>query len=210
MAPVVKGKRDYNVSLRQEQAQMTRNRIIDAARRLLLEGTYSAVTMDEIAKEAGVAYQTVYAIFGTKIRLAEAMVDSGFSHLAEALNLLQAARGSADPEIWLRTVARVWRAIYEPCADLLRFTLESGDPALQEHYRQVQESRLGRLKEVVGVLERSGRLRSGLTTKDALDVMWAMTSPDTYTKFVFQRRWQPDRFEEWLASALVDLLLERR
>jgi TetR/AcrR family transcriptional regulator, regulator of autoinduction and epiphytic fitness len=210
MAPVVKGKRDYNVSLRQEQAQMTRNRIIDAARRLLLAGTYSAVTMDEIAKEAGVAYQTVYAIFGTKIRLAEAMVDSGFSHLAEALNLLQASRGSADPEIWLRTVARVWRAIYEPCADLLRFTLESGDPALQEHYRQVQESRLGRLKEVVGVLERSGRLRSGLTTKDALDVMWAMTSPDTYTKFVFQRRWQPDRFEEWLASALVDLLLERR
>lgn len=210
MTGLVKGKRGYNVSLRQEQAQMTRKRIIDAARRLLIEGAYSAVTMDEIAKEAGVAYQTVYVIFGTKIRLAEAMVDSGFSHLAEALNLLQAARGSADPEIWLRTVARVWRAIYEPCADLLRFTLESGDPALQEHYRKVQESRLGRLKEIVSVLERSGRLRSDLTTADALDVMWAMTSPDTYTKFVFQRRWPPDRFEEWLASALIDLLLDRR
>jgi AcrR family transcriptional regulator len=210
VAPAVKRKRGYNVSLRQEQAQMTRKRIIDAARRLLLEGTYSAVTMDEIANEAGVAYQTVYAIFGTKIRLAEAMVDSGFSHLAEALKLLQAARGSADPELWLQTVAKVWRAIYEPCADLLRFTLESGDPALQAHYQQVQESRLGRLKEVVSMLERSGRLRGGLTSADALDVMWAMTSPDTYTKFVFQRRWQPDRFEEWLATALIDLLLERR
>jgi AcrR family transcriptional regulator len=210
MVPVVKRKRGYNLSLRQEQAQMTRKRIIDAARRLLVEGTYSAVTMDEIAKEAGVAYQTVYAIFGTKIRLAEAIVDSGFSHLAEALDLLRAARGSADPEIWLRTVAKVWRAIYEPCADLLRFTLESGDPALQEHYRKVQESRLGRLREVVSVLKRSGRLRTGVTTADALDVMWAMTSPDTYTKFVFQRGWQPDRFEDWLASALIDLLLKRR
>jgi AcrR family transcriptional regulator len=210
MAPVVKRKRGYNLSLRQEQAQMTRKRIIDAARRLLVEGTYSAVTMDEIAQEAGVAYQTVYAIFGTKIMLAEAMVDSGFSHLAEALDLLRSARGSADPEIWLRTVAKVWRVIYEPCADLLRFTLESGDPALQEHYRKVQESRLGRLREVVSVLKRSGRLRTGLTTADALDVMWAMTSPDTYTKFVFQRGWQPDRFEEWLASALIDLLLKRR
>jgi hypothetical protein len=107
-------------------------------------------------------------------------------------------------------VSKVWRAIYEPCADLLRFTLESGDPALQEHYRKVQESRLGRLKEVVSVLKRSGRLRTGLTTADALDVMWAMTSPDTYTKFVFQRGWQPDRFEAWLASALIDLLLKRR
>gem|GEM_PF-4563743 len=66
-----------------------------------------------------------------------------------------------------------------------------------------------RSQEIVSVLEQSGRLRSGLTTTDALDVMWAMTSPDTYTKFVFQRRWQPDRFEEWLASALIDLLLER-
>jgi AcrR family transcriptional regulator len=210
MAPAVKGKRGYNASLRQEQAQLTRNRIIDAARRLLLDGTYSAVTMEEIAKEAGVAYQTVYAVFGTKIQLAEAMVDSGFSHLAEALKLLQGARGSADPEFWLRTVARVWRTIYEPCADLLRFTLESGDPTLQAHYRRVQESRLARLKEVVSALERSGRLRGGLTAADALDVMWAMTSPDTYTKFVFQRRWQPDRFEEWLATALIDLLLKRR
>jgi AcrR family transcriptional regulator len=210
MARTVKEKRGYNVRLRQEQARTTRNRIIDAARRLLVGGTYSAVTMDEIAKEAGVSYQTVYSIFGTKIQLAEAVISEGFSHLAEALNLLQAARGSADPDLWLRTVARVWRAIYEPCADLLRFTQESGDPALQEHYRQVQASRLNRLKEVVPVLEQSGRLRRSLTPADALDVMWAMTSPDCYTKFVFQRKWQPDRFEEWLASALIDLLLERR
>jgi AcrR family transcriptional regulator len=208
MAPAVKGKRSYNFSLRQEQAQMTRQRIIDAARRLLLEGTYSTVTMDEIAKEAGVAYQTVYAVFGTKIRLAEAMVDSGFSHVEEAVKLLQSVSTSADPEFWLRTVAKVWRDIYEPCADLLRFTVESGDPALQEHYRKVQESRLARLKKVVSVLERSGRLRKGLTAADALDVVWAMTGPDIYTKFVFQRKWQPDRFEEWLASALIDLLLE--
>ncbi|HEY8656780.1 MAG TPA: TetR/AcrR family transcriptional regulator [Candidatus Limnocylindria bacterium] len=208
MAAPVKEKRAYNIRLRQEQAQITRNRIIEAARRLLVGGTYSAVTMDEIAKEAGVSYQTVYAIFGTKIHLAEAVISEGFSHLAEALNLLQAARGSSDPELWLRTVARVWRAIYEPCADLFRFTQESGDPELQEHYRQVQESRLNRLREVVSVLERSGRLRSGLTAASALDVMWAMTSPDCYTKFVFQRKWQPDRFEEWLASALMDLLLD--
>jgi AcrR family transcriptional regulator len=210
MAPAVKGKRGYNASLRQEQAQMTRRRIIDAARRLLVEGTYSTVTMEEISNEAGVSYQTVYAIFGTKVRLAEAMLDGGFSHVEEAVKPLQVARTSADPEVSLRTVAKVFRDVYEPCADLLRFTQESGDPALQEHYRRVQESRLGRLKEVVKALDRSGRLRRNLTTTDALDVMWAMTSPDTYTKLVFQRRWWPDRFEEWLATALIDLLLERR
>lgn len=189
---------------------MTRNRIIEAARRLLVAGTYSTVTMDEIATEAGVAYQTVYAIFGTKMRLAQAMMDGGLSHVAEAVKPLQTTPTSADPETWLRTVARVWRVIYEPCADLLRFMLESGDPELQEHYRQVQDSRLGRLKKVISVLEGSGRLRRGLTPDGALDVMWAMTSPDCYTKFVFQREWQPERFEDWLAEALIDLLLEKR
>ena len=64
MAKVVKLKRNYNASLRQEQAQMTRQRILDAARRLLIKGTYSSVTMEDIAQEAGVAYQTVYAVFG--------------------------------------------------------------------------------------------------------------------------------------------------
>lgn len=188
---------------------MTRKRVIDAARRLLVKGAYGTVTMEEISKEAGVSYQTVYAIFGTKVRLAEAMLDGGFLHVEEAVKPLQLARTSADPEVSLRTVARVFRDVYEPCADLLRFTQEAGDPALQEHYQRVQESRLGRLKEVVKALDRSGRLRRDLTTADALDVMWAMTSPDCYTKLVFQRKWKPDRFQEWLATALIDLLLER-
>jgi len=147
MAPGVKGKRSYNFSLRQEQAQMTRQRIIDAARRLLIVGTYTAVTMDEIAKEAGVSYQTVYAIFGTKIRLAEAMVDGGFSHVEKAVKPLQTISTSSDPEFCLRTVAGVWRAIYEPCADLLRFTLESGDPALQEHYSKGPRVTVGSAEE---------------------------------------------------------------
>ena len=209
MARAVKEKRGYNVRHRQEQAQMTRSRIIEAARRLLVAGTYSSVTMDEIATEAGVAYQTVYATFGTKMRLAQAMVEGGFSHVEEAVKPLQAAPRSVDPQTWLRTVAKVWRVIYEPCADLLRFMLESGDPELQKHYRQVQDSRLARLKRVVSVLEGSGRLRSGLTRDGAIDVMWTMTSPDCYTKFVFQRGWSPDHFEEWLGGALIDLLLER-
>ena len=51
-------------------------RTLDAARRLLAEVGYNTVTMDDIAKEAGVAYQTVYSVFGTKLRLAEAMIEA--------------------------------------------------------------------------------------------------------------------------------------
>jgi AcrR family transcriptional regulator len=206
----VKAKRPYNATFRQAQANATRLRIIETARRLLVAGTYSAVTMEDIAKEAGVAYQTVYAIFGTKLQLAQAMVDLGFPHVEEAAKLFDEARGSLDPEVWLRVTARVFRRIFEPCADLVRFMLESGDPALQQRHRQSEESRLRRLREVTDALARGGRLRSGIVEADALDVLWVMTGPDCYWKFVFQRGWTPDRFEQWLGETLIRVLLEER
>jgi AcrR family transcriptional regulator len=206
----VKAKRPYNATFRQAQANATRLRIIETARRLLVAGTYSAVTMEDIAKEAGVAYQTVYAIFGTKLQLAQAMVDLGFPHVEEAAKLFDEARGSLDPEVWLRVTARVFRRIFEPCADLVRFMLESGDPALQQRHRQSEESRLRRLREVTDALVRGGRLRSGIVAADALDVLWVMTGPDCYWKFVFQRGWTPDRFEQWLGETLIRVLLEER
>jgi AcrR family transcriptional regulator len=204
----VKTKRPYNTALRQEQANTTRLRIIQTARRLLVAGAYNAVTMEEIAKEAGVAYQTIYATFGTKLRLAQAMVDQGFPHVVEAAKQFDEARGSLDAELWLRVTARVFRRIFEPCADLVRFMLESGDPALLERHKQSEESRLRRLREVTEALVQGGRLRSGIVVADALDVMWVMTGPECYWKFVHQRGWTPDRFEQWLGESLIRMLLE--
>lgn len=204
----VKETRPYNAALRLEHAQMTRVRILEAARRLLASGSYSAVTMDDIAKEAGVAYQTVYSVFGTKPRLAQAIVEAGWPHVNEALRLIEEARESADPEVWLRTAARISRRINEPCADLVRFMRESGDPALLARYRKGEDERFSQLHEVADLLERSGRLRTGLTPLEALTALWAMTGSDWYSQFVFQRGWRPVRYEEWLGEALINLLLE--
>ncbi len=199
--------RRYNARLRTEQAQMTKLRILETARRLLVEGTYSSVTMEEIAREAGVAYQTVYAAFGTKLRLATAMVEHGFPHVGEAVKLFDAPRASGDPELWLRTAARVFRLIHEPCADLIRFMVESGDPALQRQHREIGQSRLNRLREVAEALAHSKRLRPGLARADALDVLWVMTGPEFYWDFVYRCGWKPKRFQEWLGQSLIDLLL---
>ena len=208
MATDVKQKRSYAAGLRQEQAQVTRLRILAAARRLLSTGSYSTVTMDDIAKEARVAYQTVYAVFGTKLRLAEAMIEEGWPHIDEAMKLVEAVRESADANVWLRTAARITRLINEPCGDLVRFMRESGDPVLQARYRTVEDERFSQLRELADMLERSGRLRSTITSSEALAVLWAMTGADWYSQLVFQRKWSPARYEEWLGEALISLLLE--
>jgi AcrR family transcriptional regulator len=209
MAIRVKRRRTYSTTLRREQAQMTRQRIIEAARRLLISGSYSRVTMDEIAREAGVAYQTVFSIFGTKLRLAQAMVEAGWPHIEAALRLVDGARASGDPEVWLRTMATVSRRIFEPCADLDRFMHESGDPDLLTRYREIQRGRYARLAELGPLLEQSGRLRPTLSPAEAVSIVWAMTGPDYYIQYVFERGWSPGRFEAWLGDALVDLVLVR-
>jgi AcrR family transcriptional regulator len=210
MAQTVKARRVYNGALRKEQAQMTRGRILEAARRLLMSGTYSSVTMEDIAREAGVAYQTVYGIFGSKLRLAQDLIAIGFPHVGDALKLFDELGPSADPELALRTNARVSRLIYELCADLLRFMRESGDPGLLARYREREEQRLQGMIEysVPAQLQRSGRLRAGISPSEAVAVIWALSGPDQYTQLVFERGWTPARYEEWLGDSLISSLLQ--
>lgn len=203
----VKAKRAYSATLRQELAQVTRDRLLGAARRLMVEGVYSQVTMEEIAREARVAYPTLYSIFRTKLRLAEAVVDQGWPHIAAALQLLEEARDSPDPEFWLATLATMSRRIYEPCVDLERFLRESGDADLLARYREVRQRRYERVQPLRELLAKSGRLRAELSPGEAIDLIWSLTGPESYIELVFDRGWSPDRYESWLADALRLMVL---
>jgi AcrR family transcriptional regulator len=207
MADMVKRKRSYSSSHRREQAQMTRSRILDAARQQLARGTYSSVTIEDIAKAAGVSYQTVYSVFGTKLGLAEELIRVGF-HFDGIDELVARLSQSTDPEVWLRGTAQISRRIQETCGDLLRFMRESGDPTLLARYRDHQELRLNQEGFLPAALERSGRLRPGISGHEVLAVIWALTGPDVYTMLVFDRGWTPSRYEEWLAAALIGMLLD--
>ena len=206
MPRAVKRKRPYNASLRQEQAQMTRQRILDAARRLLTGGTYSSVTMEEIAQEAGVSYQTVYAVFGNKLQLAKAVIEAGF-HFEAVEALAATAEATTNPEASIRVGAEISRMIHETCADLVRFMRESGDPELLARYHQSEELRMSQEAHIPALLHASGRLRVGLSESEVKDVLWALTGTDLYALLVFQRGWTPEHYEEWLGDTLIILLL---
>ena len=206
MARTVKRKRTYNAALRQEQAKATRARIVEAGRRLLAKGTYSSVTIEEIAEEAGVSYQTVYAVFGTKLQLARAIIEVGF-HIEDVEERGAEFARSRDPEVWLHGVAQISRSIQERCADLFRFMRESGDPQLLANYREHQTLRLSQEGFLPDMLARSGRLRRGLSKPEVLAVIWALSGNDLYSMLVLDRGWTAARYEEWLGSALIDLLL---
>src|SRR5918993_2361533 len=67
--------RSYDSTLRLEQARLTRARIIDAARALLIEGGYESMTINAVAEAAGVSTQTIYNAVGNKAAIVKAVYD---------------------------------------------------------------------------------------------------------------------------------------
>lgn len=207
MPPTVKNNRASRTTLREEHGQLTRRRILEAARRLFVERGYSSVSMLEIAREAGVAYQTVFSQFGGKLQLALELCTSEFPHVGQTVAMLVTACEAGDPEAWLRLLGTFARRLYEPCAEILRFMRESGDPELSSRLTEIEAGRLQRLAPLGPQLEKSGRLRPGVSGQDAVDLAWSLTSPATYEQLVLGRGWTPAQFESWLGAALPALIL---
>ena len=87
--------RPYNLGKRQEPIEAARQQVLDAARRLL-GGTasYTAFTVEAVARQADVARATVYYQFGSKTGLLEAVCD----YLAEIGGLSALAEVFTDPD----------------------------------------------------------------------------------------------------------------
>jgi len=202
----VKGTRPYRTTLREEQAQLTRRRIMETARRLFVQRGYTQVTMQEVAKEAGVAYQTVFSQFRSKLQLAVELCSLELRHVGDAVAMLAKAREAGDPEASLRMVGVFARHLYEPCSGVLRFMRESGDPDLISRYREIGVRRLQLLSELRPQVEQTGRLRPGLSGKQAIDLIWAMAGPEMYEELVLDRGWTPQQFEDWLGPAVAELV----
>jgi AcrR family transcriptional regulator len=66
--------RSYDMSAREKAMQRTRDAILDVAEELFLERWYDAVTLGDVARQAGVSQQTVINHFGSKIGLYVASV----------------------------------------------------------------------------------------------------------------------------------------
>src|SRR3954453_23013384 len=68
--------RAYRSPRRREQARLTRQHILEAAQELFSATGYATTTIAQIADEAGVAVQTVYAVFGTKRAILVAILET--------------------------------------------------------------------------------------------------------------------------------------
>src|SRR4051794_10945634 len=82
---------------RQPRGRATRARIIAAATRLFVRDGYLATTMAAIAAEAGVAVQSLYLAFGSKLGILSAALDVAIVGDVQPVPLLE--------RLWVRELA---------------------------------------------------------------------------------------------------------
>jgi AcrR family transcriptional regulator len=201
--------RPYHSPIRQQQADETRRRILDAARVLLLDRGYDGTTIENVARDAGVSPQTVYAAFGSKRGILAGLLDRARfgSAFFEMVELAKQARG---PVARLRLVAAIARRVYDAERselDLLRGAGALLSPDLAALDREHEQRRLTAQAATIDLLARSGRLRPDLDAATAGDIVWSLTGREMYRMLVADRGWASERYETWLAETLISSLL---
>jgi AcrR family transcriptional regulator len=202
------GKRPYHSRVRHRQAEETRRRILEVARELFEHRGYAATTLEVIAELAEVSPKTIEAVFGSKrALLAEVINPEAFS--AHVQPLIEELRATEDPSQRLSLVAQITRQAYEPLASSLELLRTAGAvaPELAEVAHQVEARRRQNQARLMATLHEQGVLRPGRSLEEATDGLWALTSYDLYRKLVVEQRWEPARYETWLAQLLIQHLL---
>jgi AcrR family transcriptional regulator len=186
---------------RAERARATRERIVAAASALFVRDGYLETTMAGIAKAAGVAVQTLYLSFGSKVAVLEAAlaIDAGDQSnewlaplRAEPSGAVAVRRyvGDTAPLIERRypldAVLRAAAADPEPAALLDR----TRRAALAAHALAVDE-----LAEKPGFTER-------ISLQHATEIIAALLSPETYGLLVVAQGWTMPDWAEWISIHL--------
>ncbi len=173
--------RPYQLGQRQAASEQTRNRIISAARELLMvrEG-FSGFSIDAVARQADVARMTVYHQFGSKVGLLEALCDSlaasgGMEQLASAFRRPQPLEALDE---YITVFGRFWES------DRLVTRRLRGLATLDADFEQVirarDERRRAGLRVIVGRLVEQHGQPALAALDEVVDVLYTLTSFETF------------------------------
>jgi AcrR family transcriptional regulator len=199
---------EKRLSLRERQAQLTRDEILGAARRLFAERGYTRTSVRDIAEAAGVSAQTVYDSIGTKQALVARLNDlidaeAGIGALAGA-----AAR-SSDPREVAATSARVTRSILERCGDIVHalVTGAAAEPDLAVALAEGQRRHVAGAAMIVGRLRAMDALDDSISDETAIDTLAAISDAQFALLLRDSYGWSLNRIETWIATTSRALLL---
>jgi AcrR family transcriptional regulator len=194
--------RRYEQRLRAQAAEETRRRVLDSVYDQLRETPTQPVSVDRIARTAGVARSTIYAIFGSRAGLfdafaADVLERGGFRRVLDAV-------ADPDPRVTLRAGITGGVHTFAAHRDVFRALVSMAelDPdAVGGAMQRSEERRAEGMMHLARRLARDGLLRDGLAARQAADRLWVLTSFDAFD-LLYRGR---GRSASVVAGVLVDM-----
>ncbi|MDF2977630.1 MAG: regulatory protein TetR [Actinomycetospora sp.] len=205
-------KRRYDATRRREQAQENRRRVLEAAQELFVTRGYGATTMAEVASAAGVAVETIYTAYRTKLSVLRRVWDlavGGDDRDVRLLDRPELRAVFAEPDLPTRLTqfATVHTTIMRRTARL-RLAIQGaagGDAAAAEFLAEIDRARLEGMGEHARAAAATGQL--AVPEGTCRDVLFATTDGSLWLTLVGRRGWSDEAYAAWLAQVWTATLV---
>lgn len=199
-----------HVRLRDQQGALTRLAILRAARVVFARRGFARASIRELAEEAGVAVQTIYATFGSKAGLLAGLPDL-IDEESGIHDVIAERDRTSEPGELIRLFVRLVRRVWSVCGDIMRLLRDNAaQPEVGAAYGEAMRRHRFGLEWTAGRIAEASALRPGLSAGRAADIMEAVLVLEVADVLVGKRGWSWDEYEEWAVSVLSWQLLRER
>jgi AcrR family transcriptional regulator len=206
-------RRPYASVLRTQQAAATRTAVLASARRLFTTKGYAATSVSEVAADAGVSLDTVYASVGRKPRLLLAVIDMilGSSEQpisAEDRDYVKAVRAAPTARQKIATYTQALGRFMPRVAPLFGALREAAvtDPECTRLSQELASRRAVNMALFATELRATGELRGDLSDDQVADLIWTTNAPEFF-ELVAARGRTPGEYADLLADLWTRTLL---
>ncbi|SDK53839.1 transcriptional regulator, TetR family [Glycomyces sambucus] len=183
--------------------EAARTQIVEAATALFLRDGYTGTTVGAVADAAGVAVQTIYSAYASKVGVLAAVHDSAIAG-GEPLPLLERdwalglAGEATAAAAWDQTVLHVAQATEQVAPVFAVIESAAADPEVAELLKELHGQRH---RFSVALAERLLPLPGARPDADparVADLLYATLSVATYLPLVVERGWPMERWRAWV------------
>jgi AcrR family transcriptional regulator len=188
---------------RRRQIQTRCDAILDAARELMAERGYAAMTMDDLAARAGITKPTLYRYFPSKeaiaVQAVVRLMRHGRTHLA-----------SLDPD--LPAVERIehvlrWvlRARYVDRHAMFGVDRDTLNPLIRSHpeYQTEAQQVIGLFTHLIEQAKAEGQMPAHLITRVAAQPVFSILRDWEYDELLATGNWTPEELVEALSHIIL-------
>jgi AcrR family transcriptional regulator len=187
-------------------AEQRREQLLDVVTRIVLDEGFGAVSIDRVAREAGIARTVVYAQFGNLEGMLNALVDQAAARaVGQVSAVIPELPVTRDPDVLLVDAVRSFTTLVRDHPRLWRlvlFPVEGAPPIVRRRVAEGRAAVFALLEPLVewGVQERGGP--EGIDTELLARGLLTMGEDAARIVLADPERFSPDRIATFTATLL--------